>query len=169
MPANAADFTGGAFPTGTVSFAAGQTSQLVTINVAGNTTVEANEGFTVTLSAPSAGTTIATAAATGTIINDDGALTLVKAINLGGQQFTAANGITYLADPGPTTGASGTFSTGANIVGTTDDPLYNTERFAPGGGSYTYEIPVANGTYRSSSISRRSIPATSPPGSAFLT
>ena len=148
--ANAADFTGGALPTGTVSFAAGQTSQLVTINVAGDTTVEANEGFTVTLSAPSAGTTIATAAATGTIIDDDGgsAGTLVKAINVGGQQFTAANGITYLADPGPTTGASQTFSTGADIVGTNDDPLYNTERFAPGGGSYTYEIPVANGTYQ---------------------
>src|SRR6476646_4356053 len=56
---------------------------------------------------------------------------LVKAINVGGQQFTAANGITYLADPGPTTG----------------DPLYNTER-CTSGGSYTYEIPVANGTYR---------------------
>ena len=137
-------------PTGTVSFAAGQTSQLVTINVAGDTTVEANEGFTVTLSAPSAGTTIATAAATGVILDDDGgsAGTLVKAINVGGQQFTAANGITYLADPGPTTGASQTFSTGADIVLTNDDPLYNTERFAPGGGSYTYEIPVANGTYQ---------------------
>ena len=73
---------------------------------------------------------------------------MVKAINLGGQQFTAANGITYLADPGPTTGASQLLSTGADIVGTTDDPLYNTERFAPGGGSYTYEIPVANGTYQ---------------------
>ena len=69
--ANAADFTGGALPTGPVSFAAGETSKLVTINVAGDTTAEANEGFTVTLSAPSAGTTIATAAATGTIINDD--------------------------------------------------------------------------------------------------
>ena len=147
--ANAADFTGGALPTGTVSFAPGQTSQLITINVAGDTTAEANESFTVTLSAPSAGTTIATAAAIGTIITDDGgALTLVKAINLGGQQFTAANGITYLADPGPTTGASGTLSTGADIVGTNDDPLYNTERFASGGGSYTYEIPVANGTYQ---------------------
>ena len=33
--------------------------------------MEANEGFTVTLSAPSAGTTITTAAATGTIVNDD--------------------------------------------------------------------------------------------------
>src|SRR5262249_17802872 len=60
----------------------------------------------------------------------------------------AANGITYLADPGPTTGASNTFSTTADIIGTNDDPLYNTERWAPGGGSYTYEIPVANGTYR---------------------
>src|SRR5262249_55787446 len=95
----------------------------------------------------SAGTTIATAAATGTIINDDGALTLVKAINVGGQQFTAANGITYLADPGPTTGVSATFSTGADIVGTTDDPLYNTERYTSGG-SFPYEIPVANGTYQ---------------------
>src|SRR4029077_19961386 len=74
--------------------------------------------------------------------------TLVKAINVGAQQFTAANGIPYLADPGPTTGASQVLSTGADIVGTNDDPLFNTERFAVGGGSYTYEIPVANGTYQ---------------------
>ena len=145
--ATAADFTGAALPTGTVSFAAGETSKLVTINVAGDTTAEANEGFTVTLSAPSAGTTITTAAATGTIVNDDAPLeTLVTAINVGGQQFTAANGITYLADPGPTTGTTNTFATVADIVGTNDDPLYNTERWTSGG-SYTYEIPVANGTY----------------------
>ena len=150
-PANATDFIGGALPTGTVSFAAGETSKPITINVAGDTTVEANEGFTVTLSEPSAGTTITTAAATGTIVDDDGATveTLVTAINVGGQQFTTANGITYLADPGPTLGAaaSNTFSTSADIVSTNDDPLYNTERWTPGG-SYTYEIPVANGTYR---------------------
>ena len=72
--------------------------------------------------------------------------TLVTAINVGGQQFTAANGITYLADPGPTTGTTNTFATVADIVGTNDDPLYNTERWTSGG-SYTYEIPVANGTY----------------------
>src|SRR5262249_31104954 len=75
--ANAADFTGAVLPTGTVSFAAGETSKLVTINVAGDTTAEANEGFTVTLSAPSAGTTIATAAASGTIVNDDASGPLV--------------------------------------------------------------------------------------------
>src|SRR5262249_17548393 len=74
--------------------------------------------------------------------------TLVTAINVGGAQFTAANGITYLADPGPTTGASAAFSTTADIVGTNDDPLFNTERVASFGGSYTYQIPVANGTYK---------------------
>ena len=112
--------------------------------------METNEGFTVTLSAPSAGTTITTAAAAGTILNDDASTeTLVKAVNVGGGQFTASSGIIYQADPGPTTGAaaSQTFSTTADIVSTTDDPLYNTERWTAGG-SYTYEIPVINGTYR---------------------
>ena len=74
-PATAADFTGGAFPTGTVSFAAGETSKTITVNVAADATVEPNEGFTVTLSNPSAGTTIGTAAATGTILNDDSSAT----------------------------------------------------------------------------------------------
>src|SRR5262249_60301679 len=55
-------------PTGTVSFAAGETSKLVTVNVAGDTTVETDETFTVTLSAPSAGT-ITTAAATSTEVH----------------------------------------------------------------------------------------------------
>ena len=70
-PATAADFTGGVFPTGTVSFAAGETSKTITVNVAGDTAVEPTEGFTLTLSNPSAGTTIGTATATGTILNDD--------------------------------------------------------------------------------------------------
>jgi len=70
-PVNAADFTGGVLPTGTVSFAAGETSKVITVNVAGDSLVEANEGFRVLLSAPSAGTTITTASANGTINNDD--------------------------------------------------------------------------------------------------
>jgi Ca2+-binding RTX toxin-like protein len=67
----AADFAGGALPTGTVSFAAGETSTTITVNVLGDSTIEPDEGFTVTLSTPSAGTTITTATATGTIHNDD--------------------------------------------------------------------------------------------------
>jgi len=75
-PATASDFAGGALPTGTVSFAAGQTSQTITVNVAGDSTVEPDEGFTVTLSAPSPGLTLGTAVALGTIQNDDTSLAI---------------------------------------------------------------------------------------------
>ena len=150
-PAAAADFTGGVLPTGTVSFAAGETSKTITVNVAGDSTVEPGETFTVTLSNPSAGTVIGTAAATGTILNDDSSTTpvLVKAVNVGGGQVTAGNGIVFEADAGPTTGAAASqvFSTTAGIAGTTDDALYQNERWTFGG-SYTYEVAVANGTYQ---------------------
>ena len=69
-PANAADFTGNALPAGTLTFAQGQTSQTITVQVAGDTTVEPDEGFTLTLSNPNFGT-ITQASATGTITNDD--------------------------------------------------------------------------------------------------
>jgi Ca2+-binding RTX toxin-like protein len=75
-PASAADFVGGVLPSGTVSFAAGETSKTITIEVAGDSAVEPDEGFTVGLSAPSAGTEIATASAQGVILNDDAALSI---------------------------------------------------------------------------------------------
>ncbi|WP_200959842.1 DVUA0089 family protein, partial [Cylindrospermopsis sp. CR12] len=74
--ADATDF-GGTLPTGMVSFAAGQTSQTITVNVSGDTTVELDEGFIVTLFNPS-GATITTATATGTIQNDDAALAIAS-------------------------------------------------------------------------------------------
>ncbi len=70
-PAAGSDFVGGVIPSGTVSFAAGETSKTITVNVAGDTVVEPNEGFTVTLSNPATSTTIGTATANGTIRNDD--------------------------------------------------------------------------------------------------
>ncbi|CCI26123.1 hypothetical protein MICAG_3020001 [Microcystis aeruginosa PCC 9808] len=70
-PANATDFVGGVLPSGVVSFAAGETSKVITVNVQGDTTVEPDENFTVTLSTPTNGATITTATATGTIQNDD--------------------------------------------------------------------------------------------------
>ncbi len=54
-----------------MSFAAGETSKVITVNVLGDTTVELNENFTVTLSNATNGATITTATATGTIQNDD--------------------------------------------------------------------------------------------------
>ncbi|MBF0627581.1 MAG: pre-peptidase C-terminal domain-containing protein [Magnetococcales bacterium] len=68
--ATARDFTGGALPSGTLNFTAGQSSQILTVNVSGDTTVEPDEGFTVTLSNPT-GATLGTATATGQIRNDD--------------------------------------------------------------------------------------------------
>ena len=70
-PAAGSDFVGAVLPSGTVSFAAGETSKTITVNVAGDTVVEPDEGFTVTLSNPAASTTIGTASASGTIRNDD--------------------------------------------------------------------------------------------------
>ena len=70
--ANAADF-GGTLPSGTVSFAAGETTRTITVLVSGDTATEAAETFAVTLSAPTGGATISSATATGTILNDDGA------------------------------------------------------------------------------------------------
>ncbi len=55
---------------GTITFAPGVTTQTVHVGIIGDTGVEPNETFTVTLSAPS-GVTIARGTAVGTITNDD--------------------------------------------------------------------------------------------------
>ncbi|MDX1927364.1 MAG: Calx-beta domain-containing protein [Pirellulaceae bacterium] len=70
-PANASDFVGGVLPGGSLTFAPGMTSQVITINVQGDSTFESSEGFAVSLSAPSSSTVISAATATGTILNDD--------------------------------------------------------------------------------------------------
>ena len=66
-----ADFVGGTLPTGIVEFAQGQTEATITIRVQGDTAVEADESFTLTLSAPSFAAELGTATATGTIRSDD--------------------------------------------------------------------------------------------------
>jgi subtilisin-like proprotein convertase family protein len=70
-PASASDFNNSTFPNGTVTFSASSgLSQTINVNVKGDTGVEQNEGFTVTLSSPTNGT-ITTATANGAILNDD--------------------------------------------------------------------------------------------------
>ena len=65
----AADFTGAL--SGTVSFTGAETTETITISVVGDTFVEPNEDFSVTLSGATGGATIGTATSTGTITNDD--------------------------------------------------------------------------------------------------
>jgi uncharacterized protein len=73
--ANAADLGAGQPLSGSVAFADGETSKTVIVQVAGDTDFEPDETFTVTLSAPTGGATLGDSAATGTIVNDDGAPT----------------------------------------------------------------------------------------------
>ena len=75
-PATANDFVGSVFPSGSVTFTAGQTSRVITIPVRGDAIVEANENFRTTLSGPTGGVTITTAAANGLIRNDDTSLAI---------------------------------------------------------------------------------------------
>ena len=67
-PANAADF-GGAFPTGSGTLAAGETSKTINVLVAGDTAVEPDDTFTLTVTASG----LNTVTSTGTISNDDSA------------------------------------------------------------------------------------------------
>ncbi|HYE28451.1 MAG TPA: cadherin domain-containing protein, partial [Allosphingosinicella sp.] len=71
--ASASDF---ASPTvaGTLTFAANEFSKTITLNVAGDLVTEPDESFTVTLSSPTNGATIADGSGTGTIRNDDAVL-----------------------------------------------------------------------------------------------
>ncbi len=70
-PADANDFVGGSLPSGTISFAADEVSKTITILIAGDTSVESDEGFTVSLSNASGETVISGPSASGLILNDD--------------------------------------------------------------------------------------------------
>ncbi|MCY7279823.1 MAG: hypothetical protein LH610_02825, partial [Sphingomonas bacterium] len=69
ITSNAADFISTAG--GTVAFAAGETSRTITIQVAGDTQVEANETFRVLLDTPTGGATIIDAIGLGTITSEE--------------------------------------------------------------------------------------------------
>ncbi len=66
----AADFAGGVFPSGKVTFVPGQTTALINVFVAGDSVLELDEPFAVTLTKVTLGS-IGTATATGTIQHDD--------------------------------------------------------------------------------------------------
>nr|WP_280740575.1 Calx-beta domain-containing protein [Sphingomonas kaistensis] len=67
--ANAADL--GTTLSGTVSFAAGQTSAVIRVPVVGDLVTETNETFSVRLSAPTGGASLGDGVGIGTITNDD--------------------------------------------------------------------------------------------------
>ena len=153
--ADAADF-GGALPSGTVSLAAGETSKVVTISVAGDTSVEHDESFALTLSTVSAGLVVGTASANGTILNDDRstvsitAQSAVKAEGNGGT--TASTFVISLNQAGVATQTVGwsVAGSGANQASAADFAggvlPAGVVTFAPGETSKVVTVSVAGDT-----------------------
>lgn len=94
---DATDFVGNTFPSGTVKFAVGEASKIIAISVLGDTTVEPDETFSITLS-DAVGGTITTASAAGTITNDDVAVTA-------GVTISNQTGLTTLRENGSANGS----------------------------------------------------------------
>lgn len=148
LSASAADF---ASPlTGRVTFAAGQTAATVTLQIAGDTMPEANEGFTVTLSNASAGGTFGDATATGTIVNDDATppfVTIGDVTQVEGNAGTTAFTFTVTRTGGTGafavdyTTANGTATAGADFQATS-----GTLTFAAGDTTKTITVNVLGET-----------------------
>lgn len=159
---DAADFAG---PVGgTVRFAAGQTSAVIHVPVAGDTTVEGNETFHVELS-NARGATIADGEGTATIVNDDGT---GSGGGTGGGTGGGASGLTITGPGSQAEGNAGTtdfaftVTRGGDASGTaaadyylwTDQtdasdfagPVGGTVRFAAGQTTATIHVPVAGDT-----------------------
>ena len=125
-PADASDF-GGAFPTAvTVNFPIGIATQLITIASSADAAVEADEGFIVTLSAPTpVANQLSPSFANGLVLNDD---TEVSITAVSGSQGEGASGTTNFPFTITRTGGTGaalvlnfsTAGTGANPASAAD-------------------------------------------------
>lgn len=69
-PVSAGDFVDGVLPSGAITFAAGETSRWIELPVRGDTDVEADEGFRLTLSSPD-GAPLGLRELRGLVLNDD--------------------------------------------------------------------------------------------------
>ncbi|WP_294356818.1 Calx-beta domain-containing protein [uncultured Sphingomonas sp.] len=141
--ADATDF-GGSFPSGSVTFAAGETSKTIAIATTDDATPEGDESFTVTLGAPSAGTLGAQASAQGLILASDPAGSVSVAdvsVNEGAGvatiTLTRTNG-TGAITVGYAT-ADGTATAGADYTAAS-----GTATFGEGVNSVSFDVPITN-------------------------
>ncbi len=135
---------------GTLTFAAGTTSQTFNVAVTGDTTDEANETVVVTLSSPT-NATISTASGTGTITNDDG-----PTVSIDSPSVTEGDGgstnLTFTVTLSPasaqqvtvdyTDAGTGTATSGTDYTAITDATL----TFTAGTTSQTFTVAVTGDT-----------------------
>mgnify|MGYP003674851250 CR=1 FL=1 len=124
-----ADDFGGTFPSGTISFAAGEVSKTIIVNVHGDTLGELDEDFIVTLDSPSGTGTIATATANGTIQNDDLSYEIAATASVQAESDSATTPFTFTVTRSGLTNVTGTVDfvvTGSPVDGATADDFGGT-------------------------------------------
>jgi hypothetical protein len=127
----------------TLTFAPGETTKEIDVEIIGDTTIEPDETFTVTLSSPN-GATIGTATGTGTILNDDFPVLSIDSPSISeGNSGTKNLTFTVTLSPASTESvtveyatADGTATQPSDYIATSD-----TLSFAPG--ETTKEILIA--------------------------
>ncbi len=153
-PADASDFAGGAAPYGVLAFAPGETSKTITVGVAGDARVEADEAFTVGLVNPSPGLVIGTGSASATVLNDDAAprptvdLSALTPGQIEGNGGTTAFSFTAKLSFASTTAQSVAWRVSGGQLNPTDaadftGPLSGALVFAPGETAKTITVGVA--------------------------
>jgi len=146
---------------GTLSFAAGETSKTIDVPILGDTQVETDETFLVRLTSAT-GATIATTQATGTILNDDQPPVLPK-LSIGNATVTEGNsGTTNMtftvtlsqASTSPVTVGYAT-ADGTATAGSDYNTSSGTLTFAPGETTKTITVAVRGDTLVESSETLR--------------
>jgi hypothetical protein len=133
---------------GTVSFAAGETSKTITVATTDDAAVESAETLTVSLSSPSANTTISTATATGTINDNDVAVSF----SISGPAIAVIEGsqavftVTKTGATSSTFGVNFTTADGTAVVGSDYVAANGILTFAPGETSKQITINIIDDT-----------------------
>ena len=146
--ASATDFSGGALPSGSLTFAAGETSKTITVDLAGDGANEDNEAFTVQLSNASTHADITTNNIAGSIIDDDDTLTVVAVSSDHMEGNSGTTAFTFRVDrSGTATGATSVdwSVAGSGAHGVSDSEFSATSgtvNFADGETSRTFTVDV---------------------------